>query len=59
MPTIQIAGFDGRLSVLSLKKKEYHLEEVSSLCFPKSLSQIQSGGLETLVDVLATVEVKQ
>lgn len=57
MPIIQIAGFDGRLTVLSLnKKKEYQLEEVSSFCFPKSLCQIQNGGLEKLIDVLATIE---
>lgn len=62
MPIVQIAGFDGKLSVLSLSnKKEYKLEEVSSFCFPHSLQQIQQiqqGSLENLINVLATIDVR-
>lgn len=56
IPILQIAGFDAKLSVLSLvKKKEYMLEEISSFSFPKSLYQLQNGTLEHMVNVLATV----
>lgn len=56
---IQIAGFNGKLSVLSLpKKKEYKLEEISSFCFPKSLKQIETGSLGNLIDFLCTIDVR-
>ncbi|KAG2193258.1 hypothetical protein INT46_002625 [Mucor plumbeus] len=57
IPIIQVAGFSGKLSVLSLpKKKEYKLEDVSSFCFPKSLQQIQTGYLENLINFLSTID---
>ncbi|KAI7894283.1 uncharacterized protein EV154DRAFT_560511 [Mucor mucedo] len=57
IPIIQVAGFSGKLSVLSLpKKKEYQLEDVSSFCFPKSFRQIKTGYLENLINVLSTIE---
>lgn len=44
MPILQIAGFAGKLSVLSLnRRKEYHLEEVSSFCFPQTLIRYTMG----------------
>ncbi|KAL7317555.1 hypothetical protein PS15m_003895 [Mucor circinelloides] len=59
IPIIQVAGFSGKLSVLSLpKKKEYKLEDVSSFCFPKSLQQIQTGYLENLINFLSTIDVR-
>lgn len=58
MLILQIAGFNGRLSVLALsKEKEYSLDEVSSFCFPRSLTQIQQGSLENLINVLASIDV--
>ncbi|PHZ07986.1 uncharacterized protein RHIMIDRAFT_82151 [Rhizopus microsporus ATCC 52813] len=57
MPIIQIAGFNGKLSVISLpKKKEYKLEDIFSFCFPKSLKQIETGSLENLINFLSTVD---
>lgn len=59
MPIIQIAGFNGKLSVMSLpKKKEYKLEDVFSFCFPKSLKQIETGSLENLINFLSTIDVR-
>lgn len=56
---IQVAGFCGELSVISLsKKKENKLEDVSSFCFPKSLQQIQTGYLENLINFLSTIDVR-
>ncbi|KAI8986949.1 hypothetical protein BDB01DRAFT_834041 [Pilobolus umbonatus] len=56
IPIIQVAGFSGKLSVLSLpRKKEYKLDDVSSFCFPKLLQQIQTGYLENLIDFLSTI----
>ncbi|KAI9024299.1 hypothetical protein CLU79DRAFT_844944 [Phycomyces nitens] len=56
IPIIQVAGFSGKLSVLSLpKKKEYKLDDVS-FCFPKSLQQIRTGYLENLIDFLSTID---
>lgn len=58
MPIIQVAGFSGKLSALRLpRKKEYQLD-VCSFSFPKSLRQIQSGSLETLINFLSTTKVK-
>lgn len=55
IPIIQIAGFSGKLSVLTIpKKKEYHLEDVCSFGILKSL---QSGLFEHLIDSLFIIDV--
>ena len=59
MPIIQITGFSGKLSVISLaKKQEYKLEDVCSFKFPTSLQQIQSRSIQELVDFLFIVDVR-
>lgn len=59
MPIIQVAGFNGKLSVMSLpKKKEYKMEDVYSFCFLKSLQQIRTGSLECLINFLSTIDVR-
>lgn len=58
-PVIQIMGLDAHLCVMKLKsKKSYELEEVCSFPFPVSLSGIQSGGIENLINGLSQIEVR-
>ncbi|KAG2193714.1 hypothetical protein INT47_013182 [Mucor saturninus] len=60
IPIIQVAGFNGKLSGLSLpKKQDYKLEDVCSFCFPQSLQQIQTGYLENLINFLSTIDARR